>query len=369
MLKPENIRKRIARLAVLGVLASLLVGALPAMAHPEAIDTTGPCPESTPSAGFTDISAFDATTQRSINCLHAFGITKGTTATTYSPNGTTARWQMALFLVRQAAVHGIPIPAATSQGYTDIGDLPQPTQDAINQVTQLGVSKGTTSNTFSPHDGVTRWQMALFLYRLGVAAGVTFTNDTTHSQFTDIGPLSAEAQTAINALADKHIALGTGGTLYSPTPVLTRWEMALFLTRLLAADAVAAPTTPTAPLISASVALNGGSLLTLDVGDVITLDFDGDVLLPAIGASIDLTELLGGTSVRLICGTNAVCASVDGNTISVTVNGLPTVLVAGDNSLINVTATIGASSGLLGINGLAVDVAASLLAGRTITLF
>ncbi len=52
---------------------------------------------------------------------------------------------MALFLVRQAADHGITIPAAAAQGYTDIGGLPQATQDAINQVTQLGISKGTST--------------------------------------------------------------------------------------------------------------------------------------------------------------------------------------------------------------------------------
>ena len=47
-----------------------------------------------------------------------------------------------------------------------IAGLPQATIDAINQVTQLGISKGTTSTTVSPNDVVTRWQMALFLRRL-----------------------------------------------------------------------------------------------------------------------------------------------------------------------------------------------------------
>ena len=109
---------------------------------------------------------------------------------------------MALFLVRQAADHGLTIPAATSQGYTDIGGFDTATQNAINQITQLGISKGTSSTTFSPNDGVTRWQMALFIYRLGLAAGVTLHNNAAHNEFTDIGGPQAEAQTAINALAD-----------------------------------------------------------------------------------------------------------------------------------------------------------------------
>jgi hypothetical protein len=165
---------------------------------------------------------------------------------------------MALFLVRQAADHGVTIPAAASQGYTDIAGLPQATIDAINQVTQLGISKGTTSTTFSPNDVVTRWQMSLFLHRLGTAAGVSFSSTVGHNDFTDIGAFSAEIQGAINALADTrvdpqgHIALGTGGSLFSPNDPVFRWAMALFLTRVLAADNVPPPSgtavvvTPTA---------------------------------------------------------------------------------------------------------------------------
>jgi hypothetical protein len=236
----------IARFAVLAMIFSLMAVALPASAHSVAIDTTGPCPAATPSAGFTDIGAFDATTQTAINCLFAFGITTGTSATTYSPNDTITRWQMALFLVRQLADHGVAIPAAVDQGYVDIGAHPAATQNAINQITQLGISLGTSSNTFSPDDGVTRWQMALFIYRTGQDVGVTFSSNAAHNEFTDILTLSAEAQTAINALADTepdpagHIALGTGTSLFSPNLVLVRWQMALFLTRLLAADDVPA---------------------------------------------------------------------------------------------------------------------------------
>jgi hypothetical protein len=226
---------------------SLMAVALPASATSVALDTTGPCPAATPSAGFTDIGGLDTTTQTAINCLFAFGITTGTSATTYSPNDTITRWQMALFLIRQAADHGIVIPAAVNQGYTDIGGFDTATQNAINQITQLGISKGTSTTTFSPNDGVTRWQMALFIYRTGQAANVVFSNNPAHNEFLDIGTLSAEAQTAINALADTrpdpegHIALGTGLSAFSPNLVLVRWQMALFLTRLLAADNITAP--------------------------------------------------------------------------------------------------------------------------------
>ena len=251
-----------ARIAVLAVVLSLFAVALPASAHSVAISTAVSCPASTPNAGFTDIGAFSAEIQLAINCLAAFDITQGTTATTYSPNGTVLRWQMALFLVRQAADHGITIPAAASQGYTDIAGLPQATIDAINQVTQLGISKGTTSSTFSPNDVVTRWQMALFLRRLAGLAGVTVTDDPAHNQFTDIGAYTAEIQAAINFLADGHLALGTGGSIFDGNSAVARWQMALFLTRVLAADGVVQPSSQVTVTPTASANQGVGSART-----------------------------------------------------------------------------------------------------------
>jgi hypothetical protein len=223
------------------VVLSLFAVALPASAHSVAISTSSSCPATTPNAGFTDIGAFGTDVQLAINCLVLYGISNGTTATTYSPNGTVLRWQMALFLVRQAADHGIPIPAATSQGFNDIAGLPQATQDAINQIAALNISRGTSTTTFSPNDPVTRWQMALFLRRLAGAAGVSVTDDPAHNQFSDIGAYSAEIQAAINFLADGHIALGTGGSVFDGNSPVLRWQMALFLTRVLAADGILPP--------------------------------------------------------------------------------------------------------------------------------
>jgi hypothetical protein len=287
----------IARFAVLAMVFSLMAVALPASAHSVALSSTGPCPDATPSAGFTDISGLDTTTQTAINCLFAFGITTGTSATTYSPNDTVTRWQMALFLVRQAADHGLTIPAATSQGYTDIGGFDTATQNAINQITQLGISKGTSTTTFSPNLGVSRWQMALFIYRTGLAAGVTFNNTVGHNDFTDIGGTLAEAQTAINALADTradpegHIALGTGGSLFSPDLLLVRWQMALFLTRLLAADNVAPVANvrvTVTPTDTASQAAGTGRAYTATFKNA-----DGSIYTGAVGVTLRIVSSTG----------------------------------------------------------------------------
>jgi hypothetical protein len=227
-------RSFVATLTVVTVIASMLVLAVPAGA---AISTSASCPSSIPSAGFTDLGGFDATTIGAINCLVSYGISNGTSATTYSPNGTVTREQMALFLTRQAVDHGIALPSGASQGFTDIGSLSAASQTAINQLKQLNITAGTSATTFDPSGLVPRWQMALFLTRLATAAGVALPSGAAQG-FTDISGQVATTQTAINQAKQLGIADGTSATTFDPNSNTLRWQMALFLTRVLAVDNV-----------------------------------------------------------------------------------------------------------------------------------
>jgi len=135
--------------------------------------------------GFTDIGGLPGSTQTAINQTAQLDITKGTTATTYSPTAFVTRSQMALFITRQLTAAGVALPSGVSQGFTDIGDLPASTQTAINQLAQLDISKGTSATTYDPNGLVSRSQMAMFLARdldvMGVVADglrVTVTPDT-----------------------------------------------------------------------------------------------------------------------------------------------------------------------------------------------
>ncbi|HZD23618.1 MAG TPA: S-layer homology domain-containing protein, partial [Acidimicrobiia bacterium] len=217
------------------MISSLMTISLTARA--DLVDTSVTCPDSTPESGFTDIGDQAATTQLAINCLVSYGVTKGTSATTYSPNNPVPRWQMALFLTRTLSAAGETLPDGSDQGFTDIGDLSAESQTAINQLAQLGVTKGTTATTFSPNLNVTRVQMALFIARMHEAAGTTL-GDGSDQGFTDIGDLSADAQTRINQLVQIGDANGTSATTFSPKADTLRWHMALFLTRALAVEGV-----------------------------------------------------------------------------------------------------------------------------------
>ncbi|HUP14446.1 MAG TPA: S8 family serine peptidase [Acidimicrobiia bacterium] len=195
------------------------------------------CPDTLEDPGFVDLDGLSSEAQEAVTCLVAYGITQGTSATTFSPTLEVTRWQMALFLTRQVSVHGMSLPAVELHGFIDIGSLPEATQDAINQLATLGITVGTSPTTFDPMSSVARWQMALFLTRLADLVEIPL-DEAPPSPFVDVDGLSAEAQLAINQLAAAAIAQGTSDTTFSPMSAVTRWQMALFLTRVLTAGSV-----------------------------------------------------------------------------------------------------------------------------------
>ena len=168
----SQLRHRVAVIGALALVASVapVLSSSPAGAVPQtaltavsASDTASysACPTgSAPASGFSD------TTSTDVDCIAMHGITKGVTATTYEPDASIPRWQMALYLTRAATSAGVTLGSGADQGFTDIAGESAEIQTAINQIKQLGVTTGTTATTFSPDDNVTREQMAMFLERL-----------------------------------------------------------------------------------------------------------------------------------------------------------------------------------------------------------
>ena len=88
------------------------------------------------------------------------GITKGTTATTFSPEQNCSRAQIVTFLWRSEKS-----PAAgTVNPFTDVKASAYYV-DAVLWAVKKDVTKGTTATTFSPNDNCTRAQIVTFLYR------------------------------------------------------------------------------------------------------------------------------------------------------------------------------------------------------------
>jgi hypothetical protein len=144
------------------------------------------------------------------------GITTGCTATTYCPDASVTRAQMATFLARALHLSGAAPDAFTD----DNGSIYEPN---INLVAQAGIASGCGGTNFCPNGLVSREQMASFLARalhLSGPAPDAFTDDNTSIH-----------ETNINLVAREGIATGCGGTNYCPTLNVTRGQMAAFLHR------------------------------------------------------------------------------------------------------------------------------------------
>ena len=220
--------------------------ATPFVVHtPHDLAAYSACPSGViPAAGFTD------TTSTDVDCIKYYGITKGTTDTTYSPGDTVTRWQMALFLTRMATRAGVTLPNGTDQGFSDISGKSTEIQTAINQIRQLGITIGKTATTYAPDDKVTRQEMALFMSRYlekatvgpggntelgsGSSAYKVIKSLDLDYNFTDITHDTYEIRNAIVNLWNLGVTDVQTHTKFEPTADMTRLAMATFMTNALA---------------------------------------------------------------------------------------------------------------------------------------
>ena len=149
------------------------------------------------------------------------GITKGTTATTFSPNATCTRAQAVTFLWRAA---GSPEPETRTMPFTDI-PVGSYYYDAVLWAVENGITKGTSDATFSPNMTCSRAQIVAFLWRSekSPAAG-------TANPFADVKSTAYYADAVLWAVKE-NITKGTTNTTFSPDADCTRAQIVTFLYR------------------------------------------------------------------------------------------------------------------------------------------
>lgn len=125
-------------------------------------------------------------------------------------------------------------PASQSAGFTDV---PRVFQPAVDCLAHYRVTLGRSPDRFEPGETVTRAQMARFLIRAALPAGIEL-RSAPDQGFADIGHLSAETARAVDQLAALSIARGRTPTSFAPGDVVTRAQMAQFLARFLRAAPV-----------------------------------------------------------------------------------------------------------------------------------
>ena len=249
----SSVVRRSPRLAVccgvLGLVASLLaVGAAPpaggvageADHEPLYQACLGPA---LVSQGLVDVVGSFA--EDAVNCMAHFGVTKGRTETLYDPGAPVLRWQMALFLSRAAPSAGIVLPAQTRVSFTDTGEIFEEARTAIHQMAELEIMPGFAGSVFSPYVNVTRAQMAqmldVFLSKAALGTGalggdVDGLSDVSPDDevFGDIGNVTRGEYSAIRRMFEAGVTRGASDDQFNPSALVTRAQMAVFITRMLA---------------------------------------------------------------------------------------------------------------------------------------
>ena len=149
------------------------------------------------------------------------GITQGTDATHFSPDGICTRAQAVTFLWRAA---GSPKLKTRTMPFTDV-PAGSYYYDAVLWAVENGITKGTSDTTFSPNMTCTRAQIVAFLWRSekSPAAG-------TANPFADVKSTAYYADAVLWAVKE-NITKGTTNTTFSPDADCTRAQIVTFLWR------------------------------------------------------------------------------------------------------------------------------------------
>lgn len=261
-----------------------LVGSLALLVMMASLAVAGDLP---PGGTFTDDDG--NIHEGSIEAVAAAGITKGCNPPTndlFCPSSAVTRGQMAAFLVRALALDD----AGGGDLFTD--DDESIFQNDIDKLGTAGITKGCnppTNTMFCPDSKVTRGQMAAFLVRAfgySIGGGDNLFTDDDGSVF----------ESDIDRLGTAGVTKGCNpptNNLYCPNSIVTRDQMATFLTRALSLDPMTPPP-PTSSTTSTSIPPNPGDTKNCSdfatqaeaqawhdlyfpfYGDVANLDGDGD---------------------------------------------------------------------------------------------
>ena len=155
-------------------------------------------------------------------------ITKGTSATTFSPKQGCTRAQIVTFLWRAA---NSPAPRSSTNKFTDVyATTHADYMKAIIWATEQGITTGTGNGKFSPDATCTRAQIVTFLYRYknnpAVYGSLNFSdvNKTEHAAFYN----------AILWAVNNKITTGYGNGIFDPNGTCNRGDAVTFLYRALA---------------------------------------------------------------------------------------------------------------------------------------
>ena len=166
-------------------------------------------------AAFNDVLA-GAYYNNAVKWAVKYGITDGTSATTFSPNQTCTTAQILTFLWRANGGFDIHI----SEPFNDVSKSDY-FYDAALWAKDFELVEG---NFFNPNTPCTRSMVVTYLWKLAGEPSVTPSN------FTDV-PTSADYSQAVAWAVRENITNGTSATTFSPNDICTRGQIVTFIYR------------------------------------------------------------------------------------------------------------------------------------------
>ena len=162
--------------------------------------------------------------EEAVNWAVEKGITTGTDATHFSPDGICTRAQAVTFLWRAA---GSPAAKSAVMPFADV-KAGSYYYDAVLWAVENGITKGTSDTMFSPDATCSRAQIVTFLWRSqkSPVAG-------TANPFTDVKASAYYADAVLWAVKED-VTKGTTNTTFSPDANCTRAQIVTFIWRTLA---------------------------------------------------------------------------------------------------------------------------------------
>ena len=149
------------------------------------------------------------------------GITSGTSAVTFDPNGNCTRAQAVTFLWRAA---GSPAPKTKVMPFADV-KAGSYYYDAVLWAVEQGITKGASDTMFSPDATCTRAQIVTFLWRANGSPAVSG-----NSAFTDVAS-DAYYAAAVTWAEKNGVTGGIGGGLFGSNNNCTRAQIVTFIYR------------------------------------------------------------------------------------------------------------------------------------------
>ena len=220
--------------------------------------------------GFSDVDADDWYAESAVY-VRDNGVMNGTSDTTFNPNGTTNRGQIAAILYR----------AAGSPAVSGAADFPDVTAgayyaDAASWAAANGIVTGYSDGTFGPGDPITRQQLAAILWRYAGSPAAESGAD-----YADESTIASYAVTAVDWARDTGVITGRDGNVFDPNGRATRAQAAVILHRYLELLGSGAEETPETPEDSGEtrvlVAYYSATGNTEEVADAIAEATGGDV--------------------------------------------------------------------------------------------